>query len=321
MLIQLSGVIVDMVYRVEEVPRPGEEAVVLGAFMAAGGGFNAMAAARRAGMAVAYAGGLGTGPLAEIAAAALAREGIDCLRPRDPRRDQGCCTVLVDRTGERAFIASQGADGAASDADFAGVTAGASDWLLLSGYALSYREMRAAATRWLERAAPPAPLVFDPSPMAAHLAPERLRAALERAAWVSANAAEAAALTGLGEPAAAAEALSARPGGAVVRTGADGCWLALPGRPVRHVAPYPVRPIDTTGAGDAHLGAFVAALDRGLDPEAAARIANVTAALSTLEEGPATAPPLDAALKAMGQLRKADRGDGNPGRGPEEELA
>ena len=44
-----------------------------------------------------------------------------------------------------------------------------SDWLLLSGYALSYAEMREAATRWLAGPPPPAPLVFDSSPMAPHL--------------------------------------------------------------------------------------------------------------------------------------------------------
>ena len=308
MLIQLSGVIVDMVYQVEAVPRPGEEAVVRGAFMAAGGGFNAMAAARRAGMAVAYAGGLGTGPLSEIAAAALAAEGIACLRPRDPVRDLGCCTVLVDAAGERAFIASQGADGVATDADFARVRPDPSDWLLLSGYALSYAEMREAATRWLAGPPPPAPLVFDPSPMAAHLDPARVRAALARAAWVSANGAEAAALTGRDDPARAAEALADRPGGAVVRVGAAGCWLALPGGPARRLPGHPVRPRDTTGAGDAHIGAFIAALDRGEDPEAAARIANVAAALSTLGIGPATAPTLDAARSAMGQTARTDRG-------------
>ena len=55
-LMQLSGVIVDHVYRVEAVPRAGQEARVLSSYMAAGGGFNAMVAARRFGMEVIYAG-------------------------------------------------------------------------------------------------------------------------------------------------------------------------------------------------------------------------------------------------------------------------
>ena len=39
-LIQLSGVIIDLVYKVEQVPAPGTEAVVHGCTLAAGGGFN-----------------------------------------------------------------------------------------------------------------------------------------------------------------------------------------------------------------------------------------------------------------------------------------
>ena len=72
---------------------------------------NAMVAARRMGMAVAFGGTLGTGAFADRIAAALAGEGIDILRPRLAGRDQGCCTVLIDDAGERSFIASEGADG------------------------------------------------------------------------------------------------------------------------------------------------------------------------------------------------------------------
>jgi sugar/nucleoside kinase (ribokinase family) len=78
----------------------------------------------------------------------------------------------------------------------------------------------------------------------------------------------------------------------VVRDGANGAWLALPGRTARHIPPHPVRPVDTNGAGDTHVGAFVAALASGHAPATACRLANIAAALSTTKEGPATAPPL-----------------------------
>jgi sugar/nucleoside kinase (ribokinase family) len=52
----------------------------------------------------------------------------------------------------------------------------------------------------------------------------------------------------------------------------------------------PVTIVDTTGAGDAHLGAFIAGLAAGHDVEAAARRANVVAALTVTRRGPATSP-------------------------------
>ncbi len=296
-LIQLSGVIMDHIYWIDAVPAPGAEAVVRRSTLTPGGGFNAMVAARRMGMDVAYGGTLGTGPFADMIATALDREGITRLRPVLPGVDQGCCTVLVDNTGERTCIASEGADGEVTAADLALVRPAPSDWLLLSGYALLYRGSRGALTDWLH-SHPPGQLVFDPCPLVAALTEAARRAALHAAQWVSANRAEAAALTGMADPASAAVALSDRPGGAVVRDGADGCWLAQDGR-AQHIPSHPVTAVDSNGAGDAHIGAFVAALARNEQPKVACALANCAAALSITQEGPATAPRLDRVLAEL----------------------
>ncbi|MGV8986177.1 MAG: PfkB family carbohydrate kinase [Cypionkella sp.] len=305
-LIQLSGVIVDHIYRVEAVPKAGEEARVLSSSMAAGGGFNAMVAARRSGMKVAYGGTLGSGPFAEIAAQALKGAGISVLRPRLRGMDQGCCTTLIDDRGERTFIASEGADGVVSDADLTLLQPQPEDWRLLSGYALGYGGSREALTRWLG-AAQGLRLVFDPSPLVAAIAEPTLAAARQAALWISANAAEAQVMTGLIDPAQAAQALAAdRPasGGAIVRDGARGCYLALAGQTARHIPGHPVTAIDTNGAGDAHIGAFIAGLARGETPENAALLANIAAAISTTQEGPSTAPRLETVLAVLAGPQK-----------------
>jgi sugar/nucleoside kinase (ribokinase family) len=291
-LLQLHGVIVDLIYHVEALPPPGGEAIVTGFSIAPGGGFNAMVAAARSGMAVTYAGAVGGGPLGALVARALAEEGIATLRDRDAARDQGCCTVLIEPSGERTFVAADGAEGHVGDGDLALIRADAYGWSLLSGYALHYRGSRDAFVRWLQGGAAVPPLVFDPSPVVAALPPAALAAAMARATWISANAAEAEVLTGAADPAEAARRLAAgRPpgGGAVVRCGERGSVVAtLEG--LWPVPAHAVEAIDTNGAGDTHVGAFVAALSRGAPPAEAARYANVAAALSTTRHGPATAP-------------------------------
>ena len=57
----------------------------------------------------------------------------------------------------------------------------------------------------------------------------------------------------------------------------------------RLVAPYPVHPVDATGAGDCYAGALLARLSAGDELPVAARAANVAAALSTRSYG-AVAP-------------------------------
>jgi sugar/nucleoside kinase (ribokinase family) len=199
-LIQLSGVVVDLTYRVEALPTPGHEAIVTGFSISAGGGFNAMVAARRMGLHTAYGGTPGTGPFADITRAALKEAGIPILRPRLAGHDQGVCTVLVEPSGERSFVAAEGADGIVTDADLDGLPLRPGDWLLLSGYTLAYRRSREALTRWLMQRSRRR-LVFDPAPLVAQLAPETLRAALGAALWVTANGAEAATITGQADPA------------------------------------------------------------------------------------------------------------------------
>ncbi len=291
-LLQMSGVVADLLYQVEAVPAAGEEAIVNGFSITPGGGFNAMVAAKRAGMMVFYGGSIGSGPFAKIVREGLNTEGIPFLRSQDLTRDQGCCTVMIDPQGERTFVASDGAEGHVTAEDLAQISFAEFDWTLLSGYALHYPGSRDALHRWLSADEGIKNLVFDPSPIVASLPREMLQTALKRATWVSANAREAAVLSGHTDPVAAAKALAVtrpREGGAVVRLGEEGCILALPDA-LHHIPPYRVQAVDTNGAGDAHIGSFIARLALGDTPMEAITYANVAAALSTTQQGPATAP-------------------------------
>ena len=289
-LLQLSGVVADLLYSVEHVPAPGQEALVTGFQIAPGGGFNAMVAAKRAGMTVSYGGSIGSGPFATIARAGLDAQAIPTLRNKDMARDQGCCTVLIDRDGERTFIASDGAEGHVSPGDLDQIPFDDFEWTLLSGYALHYPNSRAALSDWLRRDTSRAQLVFDPAPIIGALAPQDVQAALSRANWISANLQEASILTGHSDAVMAAKALARdRTGGAIVRNGAAGCVLAT-GQACIEIPPFEVAAIDTNGAGDAHIGSFIARLSQTQDPQRAAEFANVAAALSTTIKGPATAP-------------------------------
>lgn len=302
-LLQLSGVIVDLIYWIEDMPKAGDEAVVNDFAMMPGGGFNAMFAAKQAGMAIVYGGGIGTGPFSEIVRKRLHGEGIAILQPPHAALDQGCSTVLVDRSGERSFIAREAADGVMTAESLETLQIESYDWTLLSGYALDYRGSCEALRTWIVEKNPLPNLVFDPSPVVGNIAPDILQAALGSATWISANRREAQILTGEADPMRATKRLAkGRQGGALVRLGGDGCFLATADS-VHHVPCFPVSAIDTNGAGDTHVGSFIAALDANADPLEAARYANVAAALSTTERGSATAPPQADVRSIMNEKR------------------
>ena len=319
-LLHLGNVVIDVVLDVPALPDRGGDVLATGSRMAPGGGFNVMAAAARQGMRVAYGGAHGSGPLAAMARAALADERIEVLLPPKAGIDTGFVVVMVDASGERTFVTSRGAEATMTPADLAGIEAATGDAVYLSGYGLAYPGNRAALLDWLGRLGA-APTVFvDPGPLVRLIPADVVDRVLARVDWWTCNAREAAALAGCADPADAASALAARaraqrkavqraaaqPAGSLgvlVRTGPSGCLLCHPGTAPVRVPGFDVAVVDTNGAGDAHAGAFIAALASGADETVAARTANAAAALAVTRRGPATAPDRDELSAFLAQHR------------------
>jgi sugar/nucleoside kinase (ribokinase family) len=311
-LVHLGNVVVDVVLNVAGIPERGGDVLASSTEVAAGGGFNVMAAAVAQGLAVGYAGGYGSGPFAALALAALADARVEVLLPPKPGLDTGFVVTIVDAGGERTFLTSRGAEATLTAPDLRGVRAGPRDAVYLSGYGLVHPSNARAIVGWLDRLGEPNLVFLDPGPLVGDVPGDVLDRVLRRTDWLTCNAREAAWLTGEADPAAAARVLAAGipgggprhgataggpppfrgRGGVVVRTGAAGCLLALAGA---ESAPLPVPGfrvpvVDTNGAGDIHTGTFIAVLARGADAREAARTANAAAAISVTRRGPAAAP-------------------------------
>ncbi|MGO4593361.1 PfkB family carbohydrate kinase [Leifsonia sp. 2TAF2] len=292
-LIFTGTVVVDLLLTVDALPEHGGDVLASSAGMAAGGGFNVMAAAARDGAEVVFAGRSGTGPFGEVVAEALWREGISVANPPLETVDNGYCVVLVDAGAERTFVTAPGAEGMLSRADLDAVQPHPGDVVYASGYSLAHPGSGPAVTGWLADLAPETRVVFDPSPLVGSLDPELLETVLRRTDVLTANEREARILRAHAHPAPAAGALRGmlRDGGvAVVRDGASGCWVATGDPAPAHIPAFPVKAVDTTGAGDAFGGVLAAALTRGVVPMDAARRAAAAAAITVTRPGPATAP-------------------------------
>jgi sugar/nucleoside kinase (ribokinase family) len=290
-LVGLCSVVVDLVLHVPALPERGGDVLATASSTEVGGGLNALAAAVRAGLPSAYAGGHGTGPFGDLARAALASRGVAALLPMTDGVDTGYTVVLVDPSGERTFATTVGAEGTLTSAQLAGVVVEPGDAVYLSGYDLAYPHAE-AVTEALERLPHGTLVVFDPGPLVAGLPAALLERVLARSTWLSLNAREAAAWTGRTEAETAVTALlDLAPGltGVVVRVGAEGAVVGRPGCETVLVPGVPVHEVvDTNGAGDVHVGTFVAALARGDDPVEAVQAANAAAAHSVSRRGPGT---------------------------------
>jgi sugar/nucleoside kinase (ribokinase family) len=235
--------------------------------------------------------------------ARLAECGIGILLPQTKDLDSGYDVALVDDRGERTIVTAFGAEAQLSAEALAAVAIEPADFVHVSGYGLLDSTNAAILAPWLASLDSRVRVLLDPGPLVADIHPSVLIVALERADWLSCNEREATIMTGLADPRAAIEILSSSLVGVLIRLGADGCLLAVDGE-VSSVPGFATDVVDTNGAGDAHTGAFLAALAAGLSPVAAAVRANACAAIAVGRFGPATAPTLNEVIALIDSSKR-----------------
>ena len=290
-LVNVGNVIIDIVMYLPELPVRGGDMIASASEVLPGGGMNVMVSAVRQGLPTVYGGMHGTGPFGDLARRAMRAAGIGILQAPFPGKDTGFDVALVEESAERTFATSVGADGELGADDLAQIAVRPTDFVYVSGYGLAHAKNGPALAGWLATIDPAATVVFDPGPLVADIPAPVLDPVLDRTDWCSCNQREAALLAGITDPFGAARAIAKRAdAGAVVRTGPHGCVLATPEHAAEEIGGFAVTAVDTNGAGDAHVGAFVAGLAAGLTPGAAALRANAAAALAVTRRGPTCAP-------------------------------
>ncbi|MFE8016546.1 carbohydrate kinase family protein [Streptomyces antibioticus] len=200
------------------------------------------------------------------------------VRPRlvvDPQAATGTVICLVDTgaAAERTFLTDSGASLRLGPEDWSQALLDGVGRLHLSGYLLFSGTGRALVRTAVASArARGVPVSLDPASAGflVELGVERFMALVEGVDVLLPSRDEACLLTGLPDGAAAAAALSRRVPLVVAKQGADGALVAQGGAVLARVPAAPATPRDTTGAGDAFTGAFLATLLTGADPGAAA---------------------------------------------------
>ncbi|MFF7180456.1 PfkB family carbohydrate kinase [Streptomyces sp. NPDC008121] len=238
-----------------------------------GAGANVACWAARAGCAdVRLLGRVGT-DAADWHERALVSAGVRPLLVRDAEAATATVIALVDASAERTFLTDSGAALRLSPDDWSPAFLDGAAHLHLSGYLFFSEPSRAAVRRALRDAREAGVTVSVDPASAGFLAELGTDRFLREAAGVDMlfpNADEARLLTGCPGPAEAAVALSRAFPLVAVTSGAQGALVAESGAVTARVAAPAARPVDSTGAGDAFTGAFLAARLSGADAAKAA---------------------------------------------------
>jgi ribokinase len=296
----IGSFVVDLMARTPHLPEPGE--TVKGSFfkMGPGGkGFNQAIAAHRAGSELVFSTKLGKDDFARIALDTLEADRLSAEYVfTSAEAPTGIALISVEEQSfQNEIIVVPGACNTYNAADLAKLEA------MLSGcaYLLLQLEINPEA---LEMAVDLAErrgvrIILNPAPVVP--LPEGLYRKLY---MVTPNEVEARTLTGVScedsEGCARAAALFFDRGvkKVIITLGSRGVYVH-DGEREWTFANYPVKVLDTTGAGDAFNGGLLAALGKGMKLEEAAEYGNVTANLSVTRLGTTPSMPREEEIRAF----------------------
>ncbi|MBI4588785.1 MAG: ribokinase [Candidatus Rokubacteria bacterium] len=289
----------DFTVTVDRLPREGETVSGGRLHVGHGGkGANQAVAARRLGAEVRFLGCIGADPFGEEIAARLAAEGIaiDGLS-RSQEAATGTALIVVDAEGRNQIAVAPGANRVLT-ADMLESREPDFEWAQVL---LLQLETAIPTVTWALRTARRHKVLTILNPAPAQPLPQEIYPLVD---YLTPNGGEASFLTGQavdGPETArlAAEALLARGVGTVVVTlGATGA-LACGEASAAHFPAFPVRAVDTTGAGDAFNGGLAVGLAAGGSLEQAIPLANAAAALACTRTGAQDALPDRAQVEAF----------------------
>ena len=222
------------------------------------------------------------GPEGTRLAELLSGSGVDLRYLKHTDVPQGHAVIQVQPDGQNCIFLYGGSNQAVTPQEIDGVLMqlNAGDYLLLQNEIanLTYL-LRAAARRGLR-------VVLNASP----ISDELLNADLSGVDWLVVNEIECAAMAGCGDAQAGYETLKQRyPSlGILLTLGSEGSVSWKDGTEVRQCA-YPVKAVDTTGAGDTFVGSFLYAKSQGWDTLASAKFACAAGSVAVEHVGANTA--------------------------------
>ena len=280
----LGSANMDLTVRAPRLPQPGET-VLGGSFYQSPGGKGAnqaVAAARAGALPVVFLAAVGNDAHGHELRTCYQSEGIDCEHLTVVRDEPtGVALITVDHNGENAISVASGANLLLTPEVVNSIP---DDVFRRATVALACLESPIETVQvFLERAKKfGATTILNPAPM-----PEDATCVIEQllpwADAVTPNRLEAAAITGMPDPADAAKVLREHIGKFVITLGSEGCLVVHD--QTDRIPARQAQAIDTTGAGDAFNAALAVALTEKRQLVDAARWANVAATLSVERQG------------------------------------
>lgn len=273
---------VDKIYRVLRIAHGGEETFVLDFEEAPGGSAaNTTVGLARLSLKTGFIGKVGTDHEGQLLLYDFRKEGVNTdgvIVAKEGR--SGVVAAYVDKKGQRALYVHPSVNDSIRleevDLDYARHT----DFMHLTSLDQKPFEVQKEIVRELDDVR----FSFDPGEIYARMGLPALRSILKRSFVVMPSEAELRMLTGQGWKNGAARLLEQGARIVAVKLGERGCYVT-DGRDNHLIAPFKVKVVDTTGAGDAFCSGFLYGLVKNKDLYDCGRLGNLVASKCITEVG------------------------------------
>jgi len=286
-LVTIGHILMDLRVQIDSLPRPDEEAKVRSlSFGGGGSAANVAVGASRVGLKSGFIGSLGFDTFGRVLLEELERDGVDISHVKvDVSSGSGMTFIAVDRKGQVAMFGYIGASDKLGRTDLDRDYIQSAKHIHITGLAI---DPAVGAARIAKRGG--VDVSFDPGRLMSALGNKRLRPILRNVEQILLNNEEAAKLTGFTEPKQIFRALHASgPKIVILKMGAKGV-IASDSKTTFRIPVYPVKVVDTTGAGDAFSAGFIAAHLEGKNLVDSVKFANAAANLKITRVGARAMP-------------------------------
>lgn len=276
-ILNFGSLNLDTFYTVDHIVRPGETIYALSAEEHCGGkGFNQSVAIKRAGADVFHAGKTGVGGEVFLRFFKELDINSDCVLMTE--RANGRAIIQRDKEGQNSIVLHPGANREITRTEISTVLQNFKKGdILVAQNEISHMDylINAAYERGMK-------IAWNPSPADASVK----EIDFSKITWLVINEIEGEDITGEKEPEKMIQVLLEKfPSLKVLLTlGGEGAVYADSEKTFRQKA-YPVKTVDTTGAGDTFLGYFIALTAKGKSEEEAVKAATAAAGLAVTTPG------------------------------------
>ncbi len=280
-VVGLGALNIDKVYKVERIANPGEEVFIIDEHISPGGSAaNTIYALAKFGVKSGFIGIVGNDYYSNLIIEEFKKVGVDTSKIKRVNGKCGEVICLVDKSGERCLYVNPGVNNLLEINDDDIEYINKAKILHMSSF-VSNKQLE-EKKRILKRIR--AKISFAPGHVYVEKGLKEIYDILERTHILFLNKSEAEKLTGRNYREAAKSLLNIGPEIVVITLGSEGCYV-LTEKEEFYSPAFNVKPVDTTGAGDAFAAGFLFGIIKGYDLKTSARIANKVASLCIQKYG------------------------------------